>query len=103
MFGAQRGQRFAGHRRAWRHLGHALPQFLGAEQIGVAPGRTLRGIAELLERIGEHRARGLVIRFGKHQMADRLRDEAEFAVGKVLLCTREDRVRAAHILDIFLA
>ena len=76
-------------------------KFLRAEQIGVAPGRAFRGVAELLEGIGEQRAGGLVVGIGEHQMAHGLRDEAKFALGKILCRAREDRVRAAHILDIF--
>ena len=36
-------------------------------------------------------------------MADGLRDEAEFALGKILFRAIEDRGGSAHILDIFLA
>ena len=101
MLGAQCGQRFARHRRARRHLWHALPQLLRTEQIGVAPGRTFSGIAELLEGIGEQRAGGLVVGVGEHQVTHGLRDKAKFAPGQVLGRARKDRIRATHILDVF--
>ena len=36
-------------------------------------------------------------------MAERLRDKAKLALGEIRPCARQDRLRAAHILDIFLA
>ena len=36
-------------------------------------------------------------------MAHRLRDKAEFTLGKILARAIEDRLRAAHIFDILLA
>ncbi len=103
LLGAQRCQRLARHRRARRGLRHAVSQLLRAEQISVAPGRTFRGIAELLEGVGEQRACRLVVGIGEHQMAHCLRDKTEFAFGKILARAIEDRLRTAHVLDILLA
>src|SRR5207253_8371395 len=67
------------------------------------PGRAFRRIAELLESIGEQRAGRLIIRLGEYQVTYRLRDKAEFAFDEIPARPRQDRLAAAHILDIFLA
>ena len=57
--------------RCARQLRHAVAQFGGAEQIGVAPGRRLALVAELLQRVGAEFARVLVGGIGEHQLARR--------------------------------
>jgi hypothetical protein len=60
-------------------------------------------VAELLERIRQQRAGRLIVGLGEHQMADGLGDEAKFAPDEIPRRARENRVRAAHVLDVFLA
>ena len=61
-------------------------------------GKSVRRVA-----LGEQRAGGLVIGLGEYQMAHRLRHEAKLALVEILAGARQDRIRAAHIFDVFLA
>ena len=83
-----------------RRFRDAQAQFLGTEAIGVAPGRALGGVAELLERVRKKRAGRGIVGIGEHEVADGLRHETEFALGEVSRRALEDRVGAAHVLDI---
>ena len=66
------------------HLSGALSQLLGAEEIGVAPRGAFARIAELFICVGKKQSGLLVARFGKHEMVQHLRDDAEFSGGKIL-------------------
>ena len=62
----------------------APAQLARAEQVRVAPGRRLRLIAELLERVGAEGARLRVGRIGEDEMAHGLGHEAVLASREVL-------------------
>ena len=95
----ERAQDVRADRGAGRHLRHAVSQLEGAEQIGIAPGRALGEIAELLESIGEQATRRAVVRLGENEMRENLRDEAVFALVEIRLRSFQDcRARRSRVL-----
>ena len=62
---------------------------MGAEQVGVAPGRTLGEIAQLLVGVGEQRPRIDIAGLGEHDGVQHLRDEPELARVEVAFRARK--------------
>ena len=75
----------------------AAAQLLRAKEIGVAPGRRLGLVAELLHRIGRQLARRLVAGLREHDLAHGIRHPAIFALAEILARPRDSRVCAAHV------
>src|SRR5262249_11297541 len=87
-------------RRAREGVRPALAKLAGTEEIGIAPDRRLRRIAELLERVRAEVARLRVRRIGEDDVTHDLGDETVLAAREVLAGPRDGGLRAAHVLDV---
>ena len=95
--GVHRSEQLGAEHRPRRELRHAAPQLARAGQVGVAPGRGLRLVAELLEGVGAQCARRLVVGLGEHHLIRHLRHPAVLAAREVLARMRQRRLGAAHV------
>src|SRR5262249_3092938 len=87
-------------RRAREGVRPALAKLAGTEEIGIAPDRRLRRIAELLERVRAEVARLRVRRIGEDDATHDLRAATVLAAREVLAGPRDGGLRGAHVLDV---